>query len=147
MQIGYNTGIEIKTSKPGLYMIGNTHIDPVTRKSLFSVKIGQASNLEKRMRDYTTHNPFSYKIDYLVVEDKKHRNILERLGHELCEAVAEGTPSIKSEFYIVEETMYWEFCDNGFDELFDWIEAGIKTSYYPEGEDILKEIKGYERGM
>ena len=60
-------GKEVPYNSKGLYLIGTTTFNPYTEEKFYWIKIGSTSStFNKRLKQYSTHNPAYYKIDFLV---------------------------------------------------------------------------------
>lgn len=93
----------------GLYFIGETHFDPFNDEKFYCVKIGKADNLAKRMRQYNTHNPMLWRIDFAP-----NAEALEEYYHKLLAQVAEARCSHNKEWFFVDRITYFKMCRQGF---------------------------------
>lgn len=97
----------------GLYLIGSVYLNPRTNKPLYFVKVGQSKNLEKRVNQYYTYNPFFKFIDFVLVDSKKLLKE-EKSYHELLSQKCKwGT----GEWFVVEEKAYFNLVEYGFSIL------------------------------
>lgn len=102
---------EINYSAPkieGLYFIGETHFNPITDEKYYWVKIGRATNLNRRMKDYNTHNPMLWRIDFSENYDK------EKYYHLKLNDVAIASCNHNEEWFLVDKNTYLEMCEKGF---------------------------------
>lgn len=107
----FEDGIDYTTpDNGGLYFIGETHFDPITKETFYWVKIGKADNLVERMRQYNTCNPMLWRIDYKIGAQNK-----EKFYHSLLFSKALATCNHNREWFLVSEKTYLEMCDKGFE--------------------------------
>ena len=92
----------------GIYLIGETHFNPITKEELYYLKIGESINLQQRMRSYRTSNPCLFHIDYLLGS-----NLEYMYQCELSE-VAESLVEYTSEWMKVSREVYLSICEDGF---------------------------------
>lgn len=45
------------SDKPGIYLLGQTSYNPDKNEIWYFLKVGKAVNLQRRLKDYNTHNP------------------------------------------------------------------------------------------
>lgn len=93
----------------GLYFIGETHFNPITDQKYYCVKIGRASNIANRMKQYNTHNPMLWRIDYAIDEENFEAYYQSMLTH-----VALARCSHNAEWFFVDKVTYLEMCAKGF---------------------------------
>ena len=77
--------------KAGLYFIGETHFNPRTMMLYYWVKIGLSINLRKRMKQYDTHCPMLWRIDFktdlefdLEIEEEHYHDKLKEIATACC---------------------------------------------------------------
>lgn len=93
----------------GLYFIGETHFDPHTKDLFYWVKIGKSTRcLSERMKDYNTHNPMLWRIDFCRTPS------LEKTYQRKLAAVALARCNHNQEWFLVDEKTYLEMCEKGF---------------------------------
>lgn len=103
-------GINYDTpNEPGLYFLGETHFNPITHEEFYCVKIGRASNLRRRLKEYDTHNPMLWRIDYSVDNEE-----MEHYYHHRLYDVAIATCNHNKEWFFVDRQTYLEMCEKGF---------------------------------
>ena len=97
--------------KAGLYLVGSTNFNPITKEELYFVKIGEAKSiLKNRMKNYQGMNPLMYHIDYDTTSgcsDKVFHNLLKMYLH--CPRV-EGS----NEWFKINREQYLFICELGF---------------------------------
>ena len=101
----------------GLYLIGNTIFNPITREEFYFIKVGQSSNLYKRMSGYRSTNPAVYHIDFYKQADWK-KGMNESACHFVLHQISTGLVERTSEWFRVDREIYLEICGRGF-EYFD----------------------------
>ena len=92
----------------GLYFLGDIKYDPTYGK-LFLVKIGSSSNVGKRMRTYTTHNPMFFHSHTALECTNFYTK--EKIAQAFLSRVSIGVPYFSNEWFIVEEETYFKLCD------------------------------------
>lgn len=95
-------------NKKGLYFVGETHFNPFTDEKFYWVKIGRGVNLKNRLRDYDTHNPMLWRIDFSTKFEK------EEWYHKKLNEVAIAKCNHNKEWFLVDRTTYLEMCEKGF---------------------------------
>ena len=100
----------------GLYCIGQTNYSPDTGKVNYYIKIGQAANFDKRMKQYKTYNPFFWKVAFLGVDDPTIRDYAEYFFHVALRESVTLNKSNKNgyEWFEVSKTDYIRICNEGF---------------------------------
>lgn len=98
----------------GLYLVGNTYFDPFTDDKYFWIKTGQASDFEKRMKQYATHNPMLWKADFITIADKYERDFAEAKCHAALKAISIGVADNTKEWFRVSREDYLKICSEGF---------------------------------
>jgi hypothetical protein len=93
----------------GLYFIGETHFNPITREEFYWVKIGKSNNLAKRMKQYNTCCPMLWRIDFAVGEEE-----FEEYYHNWLYTKAIATCNHNEEWFLVDRETYLEMCEKGF---------------------------------
>lgn len=109
----FNDGIDRETEKTfkkieGLYFIGEVTVNPITKEILYWVKIGYSSNLSSRIRNYDTHCPTTWRIDFCS------DGSLEMYYHKLLGACCIDRAAGNEEWFRVNEQTYFEMCEQGF---------------------------------
>ena len=96
----------------GCYLLGNTAFNPYTEEKFYWVKVGMSSDMERRMKSYSTHTPTVFKIDFIEVpsqdvywKEYKCHCVLEDIGEQAKDS---------KEWYRVNEKDYLEICSKGF---------------------------------
>lgn len=92
----------------GVYFVGDIKYDPTYGK-LHLVKGGGSTNISKRMKTYTTHNPMFFH-NYTSIPCSNYR-VHEKAVQNFLERVAIGVPPTSAEWYIVEEETYYKLCE------------------------------------
>ena len=92
----------------GVYFIGDIKWDPNLGK-LHLVKAGGSTDISKRMKTYTTHNPMFFH-DYTSIPCDNYRQH-EKIVQSFLERVAIGVPPTSNEWYIVTEETYFKLCE------------------------------------
>lgn len=103
-------------SDPGLYLVGETHFNPITGEKLYCIKCGSATNLRKRQRQYLSCNPLPFYIDYVITPglNDEPLKVFERTIQTILKSKALAVSNHNREWFFVSETDYLEICDNGF---------------------------------
>lgn len=110
----FNDGIDRETERAykkitGLYFIGEVTANPITNELFYWVKIGYSSNLASRTRNYDTHCPTTWRIDFCGDGD------LEGYYHELLGTCCLDRATGSEEWFRVDAETYFEMCEKGFD--------------------------------
>jgi hypothetical protein len=107
---GFADGIDYRAPCcEGLYFIGETHFNPKTNEKFYWVKIGKATNLYERMRNYNTHNPMLWRIAFNTKDYDK-----EKFYHKELKKVCLNTCNHNDEWFLVDEDTYFAMCEKGF---------------------------------
>ena len=94
----------------GLYLIGGTRFNPFTDEKIYLLKVGKCSNsLDRRMKDYNTHNPLMWRIDF------RRTPCLETEYQKKLEKIALAKVNHAHEWYVVSREIYLEVCEKGFE--------------------------------
>ena len=105
----FEDGIDYYAPKEkGLYFIGEVHYDPITEDKFYWVKIGKATDLNNRMKNYNTHNPMLYRFGFSDEYDKEedyHIKLMEK-------AIAKCNHN--DEWFLVDRNTYLEMSEKGF---------------------------------
>lgn len=116
---GEGSPAEIPPMFGGLYLFGQTAFNPITRTPLFFIKVGQAKSFKDRCKQYKTHNPAVWRIEFLLVEDNTAKNGMETDCHAmLTERGLHHESENSTEWYEVSEELYTEICEKGFSYFF-----------------------------
>lgn len=103
----------------GLYLFGQTAFNPITRTPLFFIKVGQASCFKDRCKQYKTHNPAIWRIEFMEIPQQR-KNSTEIFCHAMLESNGLHHKSENStEWYEVSEELYTEICEKGFSYFFN----------------------------
>ena len=110
--------LKIKTEQEhfaGLYIVGDIKYDPHYGK-LFLMKCGGSNDIEKRMKQYATHNPmFFHDNTSLPCNDWQ---LKEKTVQHFLERVSIGVPPVSDEWYILPEATYFKLCELFQDKMF-----------------------------
>lgn len=96
-------------SGKGLYFLGDSKWNPITRCPEFWVKIGKATDIKERMRQYNTCCPVVWHIDY----SKEYKD--EKYYHNRLLNICLAKCNHNNEWFMVSEDVYYEMCEKGFD--------------------------------
>lgn len=100
---------------PGLYMISQLSFSKENPNiKYYWVKIGLSSNLFQRMREYNTHCPMLWRIDYKVYSNNKDLENKEHYYHLKLRELATAQAANAEEWFLVDEKTYNELCNKGF---------------------------------
>lgn len=111
----FNDGINYNAPEYcGLYFLGETHFNPITREEFYWVKIGKATNIKKRLSDYNTHCPMLYRIDFKKCFSDRVAYQEEAYYQDKIKAVAIATNNHNKEWFLVDRNTYLEMCAKGF---------------------------------
>ena len=95
----------------GLYFNGMIGCTPDNTK-YYLVKVGQAIDIAKRMRNYATHNPMIYHNNQsLRIDDAKKRDEWETNCHDWIASHAYAVAQNSNEWFYVDEKTYYKMCD------------------------------------
>ena len=98
----------------GVYLIGATHFNPITREEFYWVKNGKANNIAKRMAQYDTHSPMIYQIDFKECPDERTAYKVESVYQSLLKEVAINSCANNAEWFRVTRETYLAICAKGF---------------------------------
>lgn len=109
----FEDGIDRETERAfkkivGLYFLGEVTANPETLELFYWVKIGYSSNLASRTRNYDTHCPTAWRIDFCGDGD------LEFYYHKLLGACCIDRAAGNEEWFRVDRETYLEMCKKGF---------------------------------
>lgn len=100
-------------NEAGLYFIGETHFNPHTMILYYWIKIGLSTNLRKRMKQYDTHCPMLWRIDFktnlefdLELEEEHYHDKLKEIAVAGC--------NHNEEWFLVDRETYLAMCEKGF---------------------------------
>ena len=106
----FDDGIEYHApSCDGLYFIGETHFNPITKEEYYWVKIGKARNIEARLKEYNTTNPMLWRIDFNL-----HDYDREKYYHKRLEKICLNKCNHNAEWFLVDKDTYLKMCEEGF---------------------------------
>lgn len=109
-KFSFDDGINYDTpEEDGLYFIGETHFNPYTHEEFYWVKIGMSTKLNRRMKEYDTHNPMLWRIDYKIGSVAKEHIYHQRLAQK---AIAKCNHN--DEWFLVDRNTYLAMCEKGF---------------------------------
>lgn len=91
----------------GLYFLGMVNVNPMTNEIFYWVKVGYASNILSRMRNYNSHCPMLWHIDYTGETNEEYY-------HQQLRKVALATCNHNDEWFMVDRETYLAMCDKGF---------------------------------
>lgn len=92
----------------GLYFLGMVNTNPITNETFYWVKIGYAKNILSRMRNYNTHCPMLWHIDYTDNEN-------EFYYHAQLTHYAINRCNHNDEWFMVDKITYLQMCEKGFE--------------------------------
>lgn len=105
----FDDGINYEApSYKGLYFLGETHFNPITREEFYWVKIGKAVNINNRMSQYNTHCPMLWRIDFTPEYNS------ENYYHAQLRKHCIGLCNHNQEWFLVTRETYLEMCEKGF---------------------------------
>ncbi len=117
-----------KLCMPGIYLIGSTFFNPITKEEFYWVKVGQSIKISERIKGYKTENPMVWEIEFCYLP-LLWVNTAETLCHEiLAEKCSEV---VGSEWFAVSRETYLEICEKKFN-WFDFIRNGENVNYTPK---------------
>jgi len=93
---------------PGLYMICQTFFNPITGEKFYWVKVGEATDLNRRRRDYNTATAMIWDVGYYTGNDLTESGCHEKLK-EIC------LHRHADEWFSVPYEDYMKICKVGFD--------------------------------
>ena len=117
----------------GLYLVGSTFFNPYTDEKFYWVKIGKSTNIEKRMKQYATHNPMLWKNSFLPVSNE-NVDTAEALCHTVLNHVSFKKADNTNEWFQVGKETYLKICETGF----EWIIENIPEEYREEFRQYFK---------
>lgn len=98
-------------SYSGLYFIGIIG-QPPAGKPYYIVKIGQAMNIQARIKQYLSHNPMIYHDDISIqIENSIARNEAERTAQNWLKNFAYAYAMNTYEMFYVNEEDYFNICE------------------------------------
>ena len=97
----------------GLYWVGCVGFDPIKKLPIPNGKIGLASDVSKRMKNYCTHNPMVWHNDCSLKVEGDYATLceMERTAHKFLEKVATRLCPNTAEWYEFSETIYLALCE------------------------------------
>lgn len=109
----FKDGIDRETERTfkkvvGLYFLGEVTANPETLELYYWVKIGYSSDLASRARQYDTHCPTTWRIDFC------ENGELEFYYHKLLGACCIDRATGNEEWFRVDRETYLEMCEKGF---------------------------------
>ncbi len=95
----------------GLYWVGCIGYDPIEKRPIYTGKIGRASNIAKRMKNYCTHNPmFWHNNCSLPVKGDKAIQNAESNAHIFLDYLSIRKSPNTAEWYEFSEDTYFKLC-------------------------------------
>ena len=119
----------------GVYLIGETHFNPITKEELYFIKVGASSNLNKRMKQYKSSNPCLFCIDFDTTDSFSEYEYQEMLYEYAAEKLVDGT----LEWVTVSREKYLKICEKGFQFFVEELQA--------DTEWFENELKKLEEGL
>ena len=98
----------------GIYLVGATHFNPITREEFYWIKNGKANNIAKRMAQYDTHSPMTYQIDFKSCDNERSAYQTETFYHNKLKRIAINTCANNTEWFRVTREVYLAICKKGF---------------------------------
>lgn len=92
----------------GLYLIGQTFFNPITDEKYYWIKVGEASDLKRRRREYNTTTAMIWDIGYYTGNDLTESGCHEKLK-EIC------LHRHVDEWFSISREDYLKICEIGFD--------------------------------
>ena len=92
----------------GLYMIGQTFINPITNEKFYWIKVGEAQNLARRRRDYNSMTAMIWDIGYYIKNDLTESECHDRLKDIALHRHVD-------EWFSVSRENYLKICEQGFE--------------------------------
>lgn len=136
----YNITTLEKANFSGLYFI--SEIIYLDDKIYYLVKIGQATNIKKRMSTYNTHNTayHNFPSSAIQIEEKIKRDVSENIAHGRLNLLSVCSTEKAKEWFYVSEYVFNCIKDNPWkiileNDFFDKLLAA------PESKIEYKEIK------
>lgn len=111
-------------AKSGIYILGQTAFNPETEQKYYMIKVGLASDLYVRLKQYACYNPCFWIIDAIPIEKGYHE--IEEKCHSILEILEFGAiswynqqietccHSHSTEWYSVTEDTYHIICTYGY---------------------------------
>lgn len=98
----------------GIYCIGQTNYCPIDNSINYYIKVGVATDFHKRMRQYKTHNPHFWKIDFRNI-DGNNALYAESMFHAALHCIGSNLPNMTTdyEWYEVSAEIYKQICEEG----------------------------------
>lgn len=97
---------------PGLYFIGQIGYNPILNKNIYFVKVGQTSDISKRIKTYLGYNPLIYyNHSNLPCQDTNLRKAYESICHEYLSHYAINMGQNSFEMFQVSEENYFKLCE------------------------------------
>lgn len=92
----------------GLYFIGQVTTNPYTLETFYWLKVGKGTNLRKRLNNYDTHCPTTWRIDISANYE------LEIYYHHRLKDICLNTAQKSREWFRVDRDTYLTACELGF---------------------------------
>ena len=101
--------IESYKKVSGLYLIGNTYFNPFTEEEFYWVKVGQSTDIAKRLRSYRQHNPMIWVQNILELPIDK-LDFAESVCHYELNKVSKEIGKNTREWFRVSRETYLKIC-------------------------------------
>lgn len=98
----------------GLYLIGSTHFNPLTKEEFYWIKVGRSSYLPSRMSDYSSTSPMCYRIGFKKIENEEKRKEAETQYHQALNWLSIACCGHNKEWFLVSREIYLSICKEGF---------------------------------
>ena len=101
-------------SENGLYLVSNVCYNPISKNTVYVIKVGIASDISKRMSQYKSTNPMLNHIDFVYGFSKEQGRAIEKAYHELMKELSYKQIEVTAEWFEVEESKYFNILNKGF---------------------------------
>jgi hypothetical protein len=101
-------------SENGLYLVSNACYNPISKNTVYVIKIGIASDISKRMEQYKSTNPMLNHIDFFYGFSKEQGRAIEKVYHKLMRELSYKQIEGTAEWFEVEESKYFNILNKGF---------------------------------
>lgn len=129
----------------GVYFVGDSSYNPLTRNPEFHVKVGEADDVAKRMKNYCTHNPSVWHNGCALDMSKNPRMIsfAENNAHKFIESLAMRRSPNTGEWYNVTEEIYMALCEAFQSKHF--FECVVDSRRHGDAMKILNDILAQQK--
>lgn len=97
------------SDEEGVYLLGETAVNPHTNEQFYYLKVGRGINLRKRVEQYKTYSPTTWHIDSFNTINSVE---VEKKCHFLLKTIGKQTKN--TEWFEVSKNTYLDICDKGF---------------------------------